>query len=320
MGMQKANMTLLLRSHEVEGLLDLKGAMQVLEQVYREQAAGEVKAIAPLRLMDRGIRLVAGGLAASDRVGLRLSPTGGIALALVYEMSSGNLLSIMGYPFSSLRISATVGLALDRMAPADVKTAALIGSGRLAPALLDAVVGLRPIERVVVYSRSAERRRSFAERSGRQYGIEFRAASSPQGALAEADLVLVSTNAPEPALCGQWLRPGLSVFGCGRPNEFDDEVYLRADLIVVSSKTHELGYYDTKLDRPLIRLSQAGQVSWHAVAELGEIVAGRVLLPEAQKSLTIFRESQGGYSDLALAAAAYHQAVERGLGQTITVD
>jgi len=304
----------------VEGLLNLKGAMQVLEQVYREQAAGEVKAIAPLRLMERGIRLVAGGLAASDRVGLRLSPTGGIALALVYEMSSGNLLSIMGYPFSSLRIAATVGLALDRMAPRGVRTATLIGSGRLAPALLDAAVGLRPIERVVVYSRSAERRRSFAERSARQYGIDFVTAATAQEALEDADLVLVSTNSPEPALRGQWLRPGLSVFGCGRPNEFDDEVYLRADLIVVSSKTHELEYYDTKLDRPLIRLSQAGPVSWDAVAELGEIVTGRVALPNADGSLTIFRESQGGYSDLALADAAYEQAVENGLGQTITVD
>lgn len=313
-------MTLLLRSHEVEGLLDLKRAMQVLEQVYHEQAAGEVKAIAPLRLMDRGIRLVAGGLTASDRVGLRLSATGGLALALVYEMSSGNLLSIMGYPFSSLRISATVGLALDRMAPAGVKSAALIGSGRLAPALLDAAVGLRPIERVVVYSRSAERRQSFAECSARLYGISFTAASTAQEALEKADVVLVSTNSPEPALRGQWLRPGLSVFGCGRPNEFDDEVYLSADLIVVSSKTHEMGYYDTNLDRPLIRLSQAGRVSWDAVAELGEIVTGRVPLPEAKKSLTIFRESQGGYSDLALAAAAYEQAVENGLGQTITVD
>ena len=69
--------------------------------------------------------------------------------------------------------------------------------------------------------------------------------------------MLVSTNSPTAALLGKWLRPGLSVFGVGRPNEFDDDVYLRADLISVTSKTHELGYYDTKLDQPLIRLSAA---------------------------------------------------------------
>ena len=42
----------------------------------------------------------------------------------------------------------------------------------------------------------------------------------------QAEIVLVSTNSPVAALLGQWLRPGLSVFGVGRPNEFDDDVYL----------------------------------------------------------------------------------------------
>ena len=157
-----AAMTVLLRSAEVDDLMDLRTAMTVLERTYVDQADGQVKAIPPLRLMDRGIRLVAGGLDRADRVGLRVSATGGDALALVYEMSSGKLLSIMNYPFSSLRIAATVGLALDRLAAPEVRSAALIGSGRLAPALLQAATGLRPIERVSVYSRNAQRREAFA--------------------------------------------------------------------------------------------------------------------------------------------------------------
>ena len=145
-------MTVLLRSSEVEDLMDLRTAMGALEATYADQAKGYVKAIPPLRLMDRGIRLVAGGLDRPDRVGLRLSPTGGDAIALVYEMSTGRLLSIMNYPFSELRIAATVGLALDRLAGPEVRSAALIGSGRLAPSLLQAATGLRPIEHVRVYS------------------------------------------------------------------------------------------------------------------------------------------------------------------------
>ena len=313
-------MTVLLRSSEVEDLVDLRAAMTVLEETYRDQARGQVKAIPPLRLMDRGIRLVAGGLGRPDRVGLRVSPTGGDALAMVYEMSSGKLLSIMGYPFSELRIAATVGLALDRLAPPEVTSAALIGSGRLAPALLQAAVGLRPIQRITVYSRNAQRRESFARQASRDFGVEMVAVSDPREALAVAELVLVSTNSPEPALRGEWLRPGLAVFGCGRPNEFDDDTYLRASLIVVSSKTHELGYYDTELDRPLIRLSEDERISWAEVMELGELVS-RDGPPEGLKDgIAVFRESQGGYSDVALAAFAYEEAVRQGRGQTIVVD
>ena len=47
-------MTVLLRSSEVEDLVDLTTAMKVLEETYVDQAGGQVKAIPPLRLMDRG--------------------------------------------------------------------------------------------------------------------------------------------------------------------------------------------------------------------------------------------------------------------------
>ncbi len=313
-------MTVLLRSSEVEDLVDLKTAMAVLEEIYVDQANGEVKAIPPLRLMDRGIRLVAGGLGRPDRVGIRLSPTGGDAVALIYEMSSGRLLSIMNYPFSELRIAATVGLALDRLAGPDARSAALIGSGRLAPSLLQAATGLRPIERVRVYSRSAERREPFARQASVDFGIAVGAVSDPLEALAGADIVLVSTNSPEPALRGEWLRPGQPVFGCGRPNEFDDETYLRSGIIVVSSKNHELGYYDTQLDRPLIRLSQENRIVWEDVMELGQLVAREGPPPGLEDGIAVFRESQGGYSDVALANFAYEQAVSKGRGQAIVLD
>src|SRR5262245_53959516 len=107
-------MTLLLKRSEVSGLLDLRQAMNVLEQTFREQSAGKVKQIAPLRFMNRSMRLVVGGLEAQDKNGLRVSVTGGKSLALLFEIHSGNLLSLMGYPFSELRISATIGLAIER--------------------------------------------------------------------------------------------------------------------------------------------------------------------------------------------------------------
>ncbi|MGE5062188.1 MAG: hypothetical protein ACM3N3_23350, partial [Betaproteobacteria bacterium] len=109
-------MTLLLRRSEVSTLLDLNRAMSVLEQTFREQAAGQVKPVAPLRFMNRGMRMVVGGLQAQDKNGFRVSVTGGDSLAMLFEISSGKLLCLMGYPFSNLRIGATVGLAIDRFA------------------------------------------------------------------------------------------------------------------------------------------------------------------------------------------------------------
>ena len=72
-------MTLLLTRSEVSTLLDLQRAMLVLEQTFREQSAGQVKAVAPLRFMNRGMRMVVGGLDAQDKNGFRVSVAGGDA-------------------------------------------------------------------------------------------------------------------------------------------------------------------------------------------------------------------------------------------------
>jgi len=294
--------------------------MRVLEHTFREQADRKVMQVPPLRFMNRGMRMVVGGLEAQNKNGLRVSVTGGESLALLFEISSGELLAIMGYPFSNLRIGATVGLAIERLATPKAKSIALIGSGRLAMPILEPAVTVRPIERVFVYSRHPESRESFARNASEKLKIPVRAVNAPEQAVNEADLVLVSTNSSVAALLGQWLRPGLSVFGVGRPNEFDDAVYLRANLICVTSKTHELGYYDTKLDQPLMRLSQQGMISWDGVVEFSDIVCAKVAVPSGTTSVVVFRDSQGGYGDMALAAWAYEEARKRGLGQEISID
>ena len=313
-------MTLLLRRSEVADLLDLGQAMRVLEQTFREQAGGKVKQVPPLRFMNRGMRMVVGGLEAQDKNGLRVSVTGGDGLALLFEISSGNLLALMGYPFSNLRISATVGLAIDRFTDPRAKTIAMIGSGRLALPVLEPAIAVRQIERVIVYSRNADNREAFARKASEKLKVDVMPVTSAEQAIDQADFVLVSTNSPTAALLGKWLRSGVAVFGVGRPNEFDDDVYLRANLICVTSKTHELGYYDTKVDQPLVRLSQQGTIAWSSVVEFCEIVSRRVVVPEKSTSRIVFRDSQGGYGDLALAAWAYEEARRRGLGQEITTE
>ncbi len=294
--------------------------MAVLAQTLREQSAGKVKQVAPLRFMERGMRMVVGALEAQDKTGLRVSVTGGEALAMLFAISSGRLLALMGYPFSNLRISATVGLAIERFTNPAAQTVAMIGSGRLALSALEPAVALRPVDRILVYSRSADKREAFALKASEKLKIPVQAVTAPEQAIDAADFILVSTNSPAAALRGQWLRPGLSIFGIGRPNELDDDVYLRANLITVTSKTHELGYYDTKLDQPLIRLTESGAISWDSVAELGDILAEQIAVPHAANSIIVFRDSQGGYGDLALAGWAYEEARRRGLGQEISTE
>jgi len=313
-------MAILLKRGEVEPLIDMRRGIEVLKQAYRDQSGGGADQVPPLRLMQRGMRLAVGGLPARDRRGLRVSVAGGGAAALLFEISSGKLLSVMGYPFGQLRIGATIGIGVECLAPPAAASIAMIGSGRNGLWLLEGAQAVRPIRKVFVYSRSAERRAAFARRAGADLGVEAVAVSSPREAIERADMIIVSTNSPEPALRGEWLGPGARIFAAGRPNELDDDVYLKANLVSIVSKTHELGYYDTKLDQPLLRLAQQGKITWESVAEIGDILCGKVAAPRDPKAVVVFRDSQGGYGDVALAARAYEEALKRGLGHEISLE
>ena len=67
-----------------------------------------------------------------------------------------------------------------------------------------------------------------------------------------------------------------------------------------------------KFDQPLIRLSQQKQLSWDDVAEFCDLLPAKLRCRILPRSIIVFRDSQGGYGDLALAAWAYEEAREAG--------
>ncbi|MGH7873708.1 MAG: hypothetical protein ACREQO_16010, partial [Candidatus Binatia bacterium] len=65
---------------------------------------------------------------------------------------------------------------------------------------------------------------------------------------------------------------------------------------------------------PLVELTAEGKLSWSRIQELGELVTGQVPGRGDKNEINIFRESQGGYGDMAFAAWLYEEAKRRGLG------
>jgi alanine dehydrogenase len=324
-------MTLLLTKTEAARLLDLDQAMEVTLAVLREQAAGAVTAIPPRHVpVPRGaLRIVSGALLQSRRMGLRAGPAAGLAdptgetthVALLFDSETGELLCIMGYPFGTLRTGATIGVATRYFARADARTVAMIGTGRNALSLLQAACHVRPIERVRVYSRNAERRGAFAARAEATLGVPVEAAPAPEAATADAAIVYVATDSLTPVLHADWLAPGVFVGSMGRPSELDPSVYLAAHQIVVGDKHHEKQYFDVgRYPHRLLDLVETGQVDWNAVHELCDVVVGRAPARTADDQVIVFKESQGGFGDVAFAGWVYARAREQGLGQEWAVE
>ena len=316
-------MPLILSRDEVRPLLNLAKAIELTEDSYKQQASGKVVPHAPYHIPignDRALRVVSGALLGSHRVGVRLGPNKGLGggdkmYALLFDTETGELFSFMGFPFGTLRTAAVVAIAAKHMARDDAQRLGLFGVGRNAIGILKGLLGVRGIKEVFVSSRDSQRRQKFCDEAGQQLGIEVNPVENPEQAVRGMDVVLTATNSLTPIFSEEWVNPGTHVSSMGKPTELSRALHLKANRIVVGSQEQERNYNDRSAALPLVELTAEGKLSWSRIPELGELVTGRVVGRASRDEINIFRESQGGYGDVAFAAWIYEEARRRKLGR-----
>ena len=316
-------MALIFSREEIQPLLSLSKAIELTEEAFKQQARGEVVPHAPYHIPVTGhgaLRVVSGALLGSRRVGVRLGANSGLGgggrmYAALFDTESGELLAFMGFPFGTLRTAAHVAVAAKHMAREDAERLGLFGVGRNALGILKGLVSVRPIKKIFVSSRDPERRKKFCAEAGQQLGIEARPVQNPEEAVRGMDVVLTATNSLTPIFPESWVEPGTHVSSMGKPTELSRGLHLKANRIVVGSQEQERNYNDRSAALPLVELTAEGKLSWSRIPELGELVTGRVPGREGREEINIFRESQGGYGDIAFATWIYEEALRRKLGR-----
>jgi len=316
-------MPLLLNRDELKPLLDLPKAMELIEDAHRQQAAGQLVPRAPYNITVRPgktLRIVSGAVLKQKRVGVRMGPNSGLGggdkmYATLFDAESGALLAFMGFPFGTLRTAAVVAIAAKHMAREDSKKLGLFGVGRNAFGILKALQTVRPISEIYVSSRDPERRKKFCAEGEQLLGISVHGVDKPEQAVRGMDVILTATNSLTPIFPADWVDQGTHVSSMGKPTELSRDLHLKAARTVVGSQEQEREYSDKSAALPLVELVTEGKLSWSRVPELGELVSGQAVGRASREEINVFRESQGGYGDMAFAAWLYDEAVKRGLGK-----
>lgn len=142
---------------------------------------------------------------------------------------------IEGQGLTARRTAAASALAADYLACQDASRLLMVGTGALAPGLIEAHATVRPIDSVAIWGRRPERAADLAARLD-MLGIAVAPVTDLEAAVAEADVISCATLATEPLVEGAWLRPGqhLDLVGAFRPDmrESDDAAVRRARLYV----------------------------------------------------------------------------------------
>jgi alanine dehydrogenase len=253
------------------------------------------------------------------------------SLDLLYDINSGDLLAIIhdGY-LQKIRVQATNAIAARTMAKKGARSMALIGSGWQATAAIEAMRFVRPIERVNVFSRSAENRIRFVERMRAAHkDVEVRACDSAERAVRGMDMVVAATSSKVPVCKGDWIEKGMHLTGV-LPHEFDLDCYKKADRIVIFNRLHGRDYSPRRgpEEDPL-------DIPPHAellkdAPEIADLVSGKVPGRNSEQEITIFANGGHGWGHdggpgygiqfAAMAKLIYDLAQEKGVGRQLPLE
>ncbi|MGH2555091.1 MAG: ornithine cyclodeaminase family protein, partial [Actinomycetota bacterium] len=167
---------------------------------------------------------------------------------LLFEAQQGRPLAIIdASEVTAIRTAAVSGLATRLLARPDAGDVAILGSGTQARTNLEAMLAVRDVRRVRVWSRTREHAERFAERESPRHGVRVEVTGSAQEVVEEADIVCTTTSATEPVIRGRWLSPGTHVNAVGfsgpTGRELDTETVVRARLFADRRESilHEAG-------------------------------------------------------------------------------
>ncbi|MEP6873308.1 MAG: ornithine cyclodeaminase family protein [Burkholderiales bacterium] len=155
---------------------------------------------------------------------------------LLFDAATGvPLAQLDGDEITSRRTAAAAALAASFLARRDARRLLVVGSGRVATLLAEAMRGVRAIDAVVVWNHRPESAHALAA-TLRADGLDARATDDLEAAVSNADIVSCATLATAPLIRGEWLRPGthLDLIGSFTPQmrEADAACFARSRVFV----------------------------------------------------------------------------------------
>jgi len=318
-------MTLLLKEADVRALLTMPLALEAVEEAFRRQASGEAVLHLRRRLEAPGkafLHYMAAADTVSGYMGMKIytSVRGALRfLVPLYRSQTGELAALVEADYlGQMRTGAATGVATKQMARGDARTVGIVGTGLQARTQLEAIVAVRPVERIRAFGRDPERRAGFCGEMSARLGVPVNPAGSAEEAVRDADIVVTATTASKAVVHGAWLALGthINAIGANFPHkrELDDEAVRRASVVAVDSVEQ------SKLEAgDLIQTFGKDAARWAGVRELAEIVAGKAPGRTEAREITLFKSNGIATWDVAVAARIYELAQQGGFGQPISL-
>ena len=349
---------LLVSPQEIRGIVSMAEAVEAVRLGFREW--GENPQLnAPRRRIHipTGVRVSVhqGGVPAAKVTGLmthcewvkpmadeQVYPRLNHPVIVLYDSAEGELKGIIvgeitcaelpnNVAVTGLRTAATSAVGTDLLARPDATSLGLFGAAGQAKNHLLALMQVRKLKEVKVYSRSAANRKKFAEEMEPVTNLNITPVASPEEAVHGVDIILTATNSSVPVFDGNWLEPGQHVttivgsnvglvkggFAAAKRREIDDATLSRSNVHGIVSIQQAIQDEQADIYDPVDR----GVIRWEQLIEIGEILAGNKEGRTKPEQITFYKNNAGqGVADVALGAAVLEKIKAKNTGQKLQLE
>ena len=259
---------------------------------------------------------VASGFFENPRLGLP-SQSGQM---LVISAETGFLQGVLldnGY-LTQVRTGAAGAVAAKYLAPRQVETVGVIGSGVQARFQMQGLMQVRPFSTIRMFSLDSDDDKDRYVRDLRQMlNVEVVKSPSVEAVVKESNIVVTTTPARQGFVKAKWLHPGLHITAMGsdteEKQELEADVLAGADLVAcdLKSQSFRLGELRSALEQNLMTEDSA-------VVELGAIINGKTHGRSDDRQITVCDLTGVGVQDTMIAIKTFALAVEKNIGLVVS--
>ena len=279
---------LFIDKQKIASLLPMDECISVMEKMFRSLACGEC--VQPLRSLmwlpgKTGLLGIMPGHAESlGTMGIKVisvfhgNREAGLpshqGVVILFDAKHRQPLMIFdAAEITAIRTAAASAVATRLLSRENSELLAIIGSGEQAQRHIEAILLVRNIKKINLWSRNEKNARSLVNKLSGEYNIPVHIKKTAQDAVKDADIICTVTSSSQPVIMGEWLANGTHINAVGSctpgARELDTAAILKSKLFTdcYESLFSEAGDF-------LIPKKEGAVTDSHVKGELGEVLLG----------------------------------------------
>ena len=308
---------LFVNKEKIASLLPMEECIGVMEKMFRSLAAGEC--LQPLRnimwLPDRSgvLGMMPGHAVNLGVMGIKVitvfhaNSEAGLpshqGIVILFDAKHGQPLMLFdALEITAIRTAAASAVATKVLSREKSSTLAIIGSGEQAKRHIEAILLIRNIKQINLWSRNEKNAKHLANELLGEYNLPILVKKNVQQAVEHADIICTVTSSKEPVVMGEWIAAGTHINAVGSSTaaarELDTAAIIKSKLFAdcYESLFNEAGDF-------LIPKKEGAITDDHVKAEIGEVLSGTKKGRENDDEITVFKSLGIAAEDI---FSAYH--------------